>query len=136
MDFSCRKHWSPRSDSERRWIADRAVYVSKRIAFQLQGQERMNGKGTGQIARLSEEKPKARIVLLMPKHKHDALTTRLQLGQAMPDQVTADLTPLMAGQDGHRSQRDRRKSSFRSLNRHSTEQNMTCNPFLKLCDNR
>jgi hypothetical protein len=41
---------------------------------------------------------------LVSEHDNDAFTSVAQFGKTTTDQLAADLTTLMVGQDGHRSQ--------------------------------
>lgn len=76
------------------------------------------------MARLLGRKAEPGVVVLVPKDDRNSLPTSAKLNQAMPDQVTANLPPLMAGKHGYRSKRNGWHRSLRSFNGDSTEQNM------------
>lgn len=72
----------------------------------------------------------------MPEYNNDSFAAIAQLSQAMADEFSADLLPLMAWQNRHRRQRNSRDGSAFRFDTHSTEQNVGDNLPVELRDKR
>ena len=64
------------------------------------------------------------VIVFVTHDNHNSLAASAKLTKAMPDQMTANATPLMAWTHGHGSQGNRWQRSLRGFDIHSTEQDM------------